>query len=103
MDFDFFITSLSLPQPPVNLSPALRALWFDKNGDWDRAHEEIQHEPDPQSAAVHAYLHRKEGDLWNSRYWYRTAQRREFSGSIEHEWEALAREFLRDSPVEVRA
>lgn len=103
MNFDSFISSLSLSHPPTSLSPALRALWFDRSGDWVKAHEEIQHEQDPESAVVHAYLHRKEGDIWNARYWYKTAQRREFSGSLELEWEVLAREFLRDKQLEARA
>jgi hypothetical protein len=54
----------------------------------------VQEEQDKKSAAVHAYLHRKEGDLWNARYWYTTAGRKPFSGSLEEEWEALVREFL---------
>jgi hypothetical protein len=102
MNFDAFISSLSLAAPPSHLSSALRALWFDRNGLWDKAHNEIQHEDDEESTAVHAYLHRKEGDLWNARYWYRNAKRREFSGSLELEWEVLAREFLREARAEAR-
>jgi hypothetical protein len=103
MNFDSYLSSLSLPYPPSTISPALRALWFDRNGDWNRAHEEIQHEPDSESAVVHAYLHRKEGDLWNARYWYKNAKRREFSGPLELEWEVLVRDLLRETQVEARA
>ena len=47
------------------------------------------------AARVHAYLHRKEGDEQNSRYWHRQA------GSVfpedtgfENEWDGLVRELL---------
>ena len=103
MDFDSFISLLTLSQPPADLSPPLRALWFDRNGKWSKAHEEIQNEGNPQSAAVHAYLHRKEGDMWNARYWYKTAQRRECRSSLELEWELLTRELLREGQTEAQA
>ncbi len=102
MKFACFVNSLSESAPPVDLFPALRALWFDRNGAWDRAHEEIQHEHDLRSAATHAYLHRKEGDLWNARYWYKLAQRKEFLGPLEVEWESLVREFLSEEVGEQR-
>jgi hypothetical protein len=45
------------------------------------------------AARIHAYLHRKEGDNWNSRYWYRQAGAMFPAGmSLEEEWDALARE-----------
>jgi hypothetical protein len=94
MDFASFVHSSLNSSPPKKLSPALRALWLDRNGSWERAHEEIQHEEDQSSAATHAYLHRKEGDLWNARYWYKRAKRKEFNGSLEQEWESLVKEFL---------
>jgi len=46
-----------------------------------------------QSAAaawVHAYLHRKEGDLDNARYWYRKAKQPEATGALDEEWAAIA-------------
>ena len=41
--------------------------------------------------AVHAYLHRKEGDVGNAGYWYRRAGREAQRGPLEAEWEALVR------------
>ena len=41
----------------------LRALWFDAKGDWNAAHKCVDDKADPDSMWVHAYLHRKEGDL----------------------------------------
>jgi hypothetical protein len=49
-----------------------------------------------QSAAaawVHAYLHRKEGDLDNAAYWYRRAGRPMASDALDAEWERLAGAF----------
>jgi len=43
----------------------------------------IDHLNDPISAHVHAYLHREEGDLWISRYWFNKVNRAEFIGTLE--------------------
>ena len=50
---------------------ALQALWYDYQDDWHQSHKLIDTQSDRDCAWVHAYLHRKEGDLWNARYWYR--------------------------------
>lgn len=73
-------------------SAALRALCFDHQGSWEDAHLTVQDETDLHSAAVHAYLHRKEGDIWNANYWYQKAGRKPFSGTLDAEWSALVRE-----------
>jgi hypothetical protein len=94
MDFEAFQASLSAEAPPLKLSPLLRALWLDARGDWDGAHSIAQDVDDHDGARVHAYLHRKEGDLPNAGYWYRRAREQPFEGSLESEWEALARRLL---------
>lgn len=43
---------------------------------------------------MHAYLHRKEGDIGNARYWYSRAGRPVFQGTLQQEWEAIAVESL---------
>jgi hypothetical protein len=43
---------------------------------------------------VHAYLHRKEGDLSNARYWYARAGKPEFRGTLAAEWTEIARALL---------
>lgn len=93
MTIETFLSSCDSDTPPSPLSPRLKALWLDKRGEWEMAHAEIKDGTDPGSAAIHAYLHRKEGDLWNARYWYNQARRRPFEGSLEQEWSALAEEF----------
>ncbi len=77
------------PQCPDSLPKALQALWYDKKGDWDTAHEIVQNAHDPDSAWIHAYLHRKEGDISNARYWYRRSSQAEFKGGLDQEWEQI--------------
>ena len=47
-------------------NPMLRALWYDGNGDWEKAHDEVDSLDGKPAARIHAYLHRKEGDQWIS-------------------------------------
>lgn len=94
MTFDAFTNALDADAPPADLSPALQALWYDAQGDWDRAHHLAQDDPSADGAWVHAYLHRKEGDLGNAGYWYRRAGRPRFTGSLDDEWEAIAAALL---------
>jgi hypothetical protein len=51
---------------------------------------------DKDSAWVHAYLHRKEGDVWNADYWYSKAGKVRPKVSLEEEWENLVNYFLGD-------
>jgi len=70
MNFQEFRESLSKDSPPKELSLALAGLWWDAKGDWEKAHESAQRDEGRAGAWVHAYLHRKEGDLSNAAYWY---------------------------------
>ena len=74
------------------LQGPLLALWLDRQGGWERAHEAVQAVGGPDAAWVHAYLHRKEGDRANADYWYRRAGQPAAQGSLEAEWEALVRD-----------
>lgn len=54
----------------------LRAVELAQADDWEAAHQIVQqYEDDPAAAWLHAVLHKIEGDLGNSRYWYRQANR----------------------------
>ena len=77
----------NLPSAPD--SAPLAALWHDSRNEWDRAHAAVQDDDSPAAAWVHAYLHRKEGDLSNARYWYARAGKREFTGPLDDEWASL--------------
>ena len=95
MDLTAFRESLGQPAAPAGLSLALQALWHDARGDWTRAHEIAQNIETPVGAWIHAYLHRKEGDLGNAAYWYRRASKPVATGTLEDEWEEMVRELLR--------
>ncbi len=82
---------------PGTLSAPLQALWHDGHGNWSAAHELAQAGADRDSAWVHAYLHRKEGDQWNAEYWYRRAGRPVFAGTLPDEWSAMVQDLLAES------
>lgn len=95
MNYEEFVATLELDHCPETFSPCLRALWLDATGDWTGAHEIVQQMDDRNAARIHAYLHRKEGDDWNARYWHRR------SGtvfpqhqSLEDEWASLVASLL---------
>ncbi len=89
-----FKGSVSSSAPPKGLTLAMQALWWDAKGDWGKAHECAQAEEDEAGAWVHAYLHRKEGDLANAGYWYRRAGKAAATMPLAEEWEAIARALL---------
>jgi hypothetical protein len=60
----------------------------------DAAHRVAQDVDGGDGAWVHAYLHRKEGDLSNAGYWYRRATRPVASGPLDAEWDRIAAELL---------
>ncbi len=96
MDFILFTNSLTENNPPSGLSDYLIALWYDGKGEWETAHTLINDKVDRESAWVHAYLHRKEGDSFNAAYWYRKAGKAICEKSLEAEWEILVTALLRN-------
>jgi hypothetical protein len=95
MDLETFRQHLRKNDAPDNLPPLLQALWQDAKGNWQRAHELAQSQRGPQAAAVHAYLHRKEGELGNADYWYERAGHKREDVPLSREWEDLACELLK--------
>jgi hypothetical protein len=89
---DFQSTIAGGVEPAV--APLLLALWHDARGDWDRAHTIAQDIEDEHGSLVHAYLHRKEGDLANAGYWYRRARRPVATDSLQSEWTRIVTELL---------
>jgi hypothetical protein len=73
----------------MNIPQLLKALEFDIRGDWEEAHKIVQRLNSKAAYRVHAYLHRKEGDLGNAAYWYARADSSMPSKSLEGEWEEL--------------
>ncbi len=73
----------------AEMTAPLAALWWDAKGDWKRAHGLVDDLETKDGMAVHAYLHRKEGDVGNAGYWYRRAGTMPERGPLEAEWAAL--------------
>jgi hypothetical protein len=94
MTIEEFRESLRAAEPPYGLSAALAGLWWDAKGDWTRAHESAQQDEGPAGAWVHAYLHRKEGDISNAGYWYGRARKSPAKGSLDEEWAEIAEALL---------
>jgi hypothetical protein len=94
MKLSEFTNSLQNAQPPEG-SVYIQALWYDRKDKWQKAHELVDHLGDKDACWVHAYLHRKEGDIWNADYWYARAGRKRPSVSLEEEWQQLVDGFLK--------
>jgi len=94
MTLSEFKKTIAESRAAASLSPALRALWHDAKGDWDAAHSVAQDIDNETGAWIHAYLHRKEGDLGNAGYWYRRAHKPECRESLDAEWEQIATALL---------
>jgi hypothetical protein len=95
MTLQEFRESLRLGEPPLGISAALAGLWWDAKGDWKRGHESAGEDEGPAGAWVHAYLHRKEGDLSNAEYWYGRAGKKPATGALADEWDQIAGELLK--------
>ena len=89
-----FKASLAGAAPAPGLDAPLAALWWAAKGGWDQAHKIVQDEDDKDSAWVHAYLHRVEGDSGNAGYWYRRAGKPVATGSLENEREQIVSTLL---------
>lgn len=57
----------------LDLSPTERALAWLYVDDLERAHQICQSMDDATGAALHAIVHRREGDFSNALYWWRRA------------------------------
>jgi len=89
MDLETF-RSLSEDSEDFKKLPAsLKALWHDSKGNWAKAHQYVAEGNTSEDAWVHAYLHRKEGDKSNARYWYRIAGKDISKLDLESEWESI--------------
>lgn len=76
-----------------NDQPLIKALLLDRQGDWKAAHEIAQEQKNLDGDLIHAYLHRKEGDISNADYWYSRAKSKRPECTLEEEWLALVEKF----------
>lgn len=94
MTYDEFLLTIENDEFPSSLPLYLQALWYDAKGDWHKAHAFIDSLDDKNSCRVHAYLHRKEGDINNAGYWYNRAHAKMPSVSLQEEWKIITMDLL---------
>src|SRR5919197_6643384 len=94
MTYEEFETLVRSEKLPDDLPPPLLALLYDARGDWHAAHHVAQDIGSKAGSWIHAYLHRKEGDLSNAGYWYRRAQKPEARDTLDVEWERIVTALL---------
>jgi hypothetical protein len=102
MNLENIKVSLTQSTPPENFSELLKALWYDAKGDWERAHGIAQNVHSPDGSWIHAYLHRKEGDITNASYWYSRAKRKIPTISFSEEWDNIVSELLLQSIKKIK-
>ena len=78
------------PTAPKGVSAPLTAMWHAAQGEWDKAHDTIQHDTSKEAAWVHAHLHRAEGDGENAAYWYGKAGKPTTDAPLDQEWHEIA-------------
>ena len=94
MTLEQFLATLAQHSAPEGLSPGLRAMWQDAKGNWDAAHSIAQEIDDRTGSWIHAYLHRKEGDVGNAGYWYRRAGQPAAHDTLAEEWTRIVTALL---------
>lgn len=71
---------MSTPDNKPQLRLAVEAAL---TGNWDESHKIAQDYSDPIANWIHAVLHKIEGDVWNSKYWYARTAGKKYGDFIE--------------------
>lgn len=71
---------------PVLLIAVQAAL----DGDWDKSHNIAQDYSDDTANWIHAVLHKIEGDVWNSKYWYARTNGKKYEDFSDVDKELIA-------------
>lgn len=96
MKLEAFIQSIDTEkEPPNDISNGLKALWWEKKGNWEKSHDIAQEMMSTDGSWIHAYLHRVEGDLGNAAYWYNRAGKPiKRNEDQNEEWEQIVEALL---------
>ena len=65
------VVAVLVETPELVSRPLLAAALWLYVDDIDRAHRLCQDDPSSLGSVWHGVVHRREGDFWNSRYWFR--------------------------------
>ena len=68
----------------------LKACELALAGDWDGAHNIAQDYSDSTANWIHAVLHKIEGDVWNSKYWYAKTKGKKYEDFSDANTELIA-------------
>ena len=60
----------ALPKETLSKQALKIAVQAALDGDWDKSHNIAQNYSDNSANWIHAVLHKIDGDVWNSQYWY---------------------------------
>ena len=90
-----FVQSIEEGNLPKDLDIETQALWIERNGNWQEAHDMVKSLETMKAFWVHAYLHRREGDIRNAQYWYSRAGRKLPDLSPDEEWQEIVGHFLK--------
>ena len=85
MQYDDFIKLTKESEPSDKLVGVHLAVWYAMKDNWYMAHHIVQNINNGTALWIHAYLHRLEGDIDNSNYWYNRARKEPSSESLESE------------------
>lgn len=78
-DLDFILRDGNLPETSPDLIHSLVLLWHDH---LDASHTISQSIENPDGSLLHAIMHRREPDYWNSKYWWRRVGKHPCFGEI---------------------
>ena len=94
MKYEEFKLLITESKPQTQLNKYLTILWYNAKGKWDIAHNLANSLYNKNGSLLHAYLHRKEGDLANASYWYLNADKEMPNISLKEEWDGLVKKYL---------
>ena len=60
----------ALPEDALSKEALKIAVQAALDGDWDKSHNIAQEYSENTANWIHAVLHKIDGDMWNSKYWY---------------------------------
>ena len=80
----------ALPKDALSKKALKIAVQAALDGDWDKSHNIAQEYSENTANWIHAVLHKIEGDVWNSKYWYARTNGKKFEDFSDVNEELIA-------------